>query len=651
MSIIIDDPTPQLTKLNGSVGRFQLPNNPFTLRYLQTSVSASIPGSHQHKLLEEIKPIRDRLDISNIRTVNDILQRDVDDSRVARDIIPYLLSTRNKPVFFPSIVVVLFPKENFTRNRNYYPLKEEVQNHVNYEDFWTYRDLLDSTGNKTGLGELSLNLFRTNPLAIDGQHRTAAFRWLSEIDNNGSRIYDNFYSKLTKPENFDSDLPVTILWFEHADNNDTKRINIKDISRDIFIDINQSSQQISKSRHILMNNNSPSEFVTRRFYELLASKGYKANDELNLMYSGFDYPYNVSNNIAWSHYTMFVPEIISYSFGWLLFAKRHFFTNLSNDKVNEPKKHSGSDFFELIVGEGNLGLYISKTVDIEEQVSQIINPERERDLLIKLSQNFLPNIYSHLNSNGLYKAVFETITEISENFEDPQRIPYSASASRDAWNHMYLGAEGLFYIVNNSSNPGATDYKQASRDIESEFISILGRKLDLDLKETAKILKSIQSVAYLVGYLAALNYFTDRYDSFARAAGVTADLNEKIDWDIYLKAIDFMKTDYIKNVDPKTWPAYRNIYLRVAHHFDDSVYADPANECIERNLEKFYLADFIKDYGKEKQYTNSQLKKDIDTAQFNLIDLDTYEFMIESSERKTKERMLDIFGEDVYISN
>ena len=97
--------------------------------------------------------------------------------------------------------------------------------------------------------------------------------------------------------------------------------------------------------------------------------------------------------------------------------------------------------------------------------------------------------------------------------------------------------------------------------LKDAFISILSRRLDLDLKETAKMLKKHPSVAYLVGYLAALNYFTDRYDSFAEAAGVTEDLNEKIDWDVYLKAIDLMKIDYIKNVDPKTWPAYRNIYL------------------------------------------------------------------------------------------
>ena len=42
----------------------------------------------------------------------------------------------------------------------------------------------------------------------------------------------------------------------------------------------------------------------------------------------------------------------------------------------------------LLLGEGNLGLYISRTVDIEEQVSQIINPDKERDLLISLSAEF-----------------------------------------------------------------------------------------------------------------------------------------------------------------------------------------------------------------------------------------------------------------------
>lgn len=647
--ITIQEPTTQLTTLNGSIGKFKLPNNPFVLKYFQTSVSAKVPGSHEHKLLEEIKPIRDRMDISNISTVNDILQRDIDDSRIARDIIPYLLVTKRQPVFFPSIVVVLFPRENFSLRDNYYPKATAIEGGVNYEDYWKYEDLPDTAGNATGLVKLQLNLYKAHPLAIDGQHRTAAFRWLSQIDSNNSRIYDNFYSGLNQPDSFDSDLPVTILWFEHEESED--EIKIKNIAREIFIDINQSSQQISKSRHILMNNNSPSEFVTRRFYELLASKGYKANEELNLMYSGFDYPYDVSGNITWSSHTLFVPEIISYSFGWLLFAKRHFFSNLSNDKVNEPKKHSGSDFFELIVGEGNFEQFIHKKIDIEGSENQVINTVREKNLKVALSQNLLPNIYRHINSNGLYKAIFSTVNTISENFNSSNKSPYTTPATRDAWKHMYLGAEGLYYIVNNSKNPGARDYQIATKTIESEFLFILSEKLSISLSETKQLLKSMQSVAYLVGYLAALNYFTDRHDSFHEAANTTEQINEEIDWSIYLKALEIFKKDYIKSVDPKTWPSYRNIYLRVAHHYSKNVYQDEKTEALERNLEDFYLRDFLKDHAKEVQVTNAQLKKDIDNKNFIHIKRDDYEYMIEASIDKTRTQINELFGPDSYITS
>lgn len=647
--ITIQEPTTQLTTLNGSIGKFKLPNNPFVLKYFQTSVSAKVPGSHEHRLLEEIKPIRDRMDISNISTVNDILQRDIDDSRIARDIIPYLLVTKRQPVFFPSIVVVLFPRENFSSRDNYYPKATAIEGGVNYEDYWKYENLPDTAGNATGLVKLQLNLYKAHPLAIDGQHRTAAFRWLSQIDSNNSRIYDNFYSGLNQPESFDSDLPVTILWFEHEESED--EIKIKNIAREIFIDINQSSQQISKSRHILMNNNSPSEFVTRRFYELLASKGYKANEELNLMYSGFDYPYDVSGNITWSSHTLFVPEIISYSFGWLLFAKRHFFSNLSNDKVNEPKKHSGSDFFELIVGEGNFEQFIHKKIDIEGSENQVINTVREKNLKVALSQNLLPNIYRHINSNGLYKAIFSTVNTISENFNSSDESPYTTPATRDAWKHMYLGAEGLYYIVNNSKNPGARDYQIATKTIESEFLFILSEKLSISLSETKQLLKSMQSVAYLVGYLAALNYFTDRYDSFHEAANTTEHINEEIDWSIYLKALEIFKKDYIKSVDPKTWPSYRNIYLRVAHHYSNNVYQDEKTEALERNLEDFYLRDYLKDHAKEVQVTNAQLKKDIDNENFIHINRENYEYMIEASIDKTRTKINELFGPDSYITS
>jgi len=279
----------------------------------------------------------------------------------------------------------------------------------------------------------------------------------------------------------------------------------------------------------------------------------------------------------------------------------------------------------------------------------VINTVREKNLIVALSQNLLPNIYRHINSNGLYRAIFSTVSIISENFKTSDQLPYTTPATRDAWKHMYLGAEGLFYIVNNSKNQGARDYQLAARSIENEFIFILSEKLQISTSETKQLLKSMQSVAYLVGYLASLNYFTDRYDSFHEAANETERINEEIDLSIYLKALESLKKDYIKSVDPKTWPSYRNIYLRVAHHFSTNVYQNEETEALERNLEAFYLKDFLKDYAKEKQVTNVQLKKDIDTESFTLIELDTYENMIEASVHKTRTKIDEIFGSGSYI--
>ena len=78
----------QYTKLYGIVEQ-HLFQNKYSLTYFQTSISSRNPGSAQYKFLKELVPAGIEA-ISEIQTMDDVLQRDIDDSRIARDMIPYL---------------------------------------------------------------------------------------------------------------------------------------------------------------------------------------------------------------------------------------------------------------------------------------------------------------------------------------------------------------------------------------------------------------------------------------------------------------------------------------------------------------------------------------------------------------------------------
>ena len=134
------------------------------------------------------------------------------------------------------------------------------------------------------------------PLVIDGQHRTAGFRFVSgSMDFDGkNRVFEPFYNaqKAERPPHLEADLPITLVWFERLTTD--SEVKVKDFARSMFVDINQSSQQISASRKILLDEQRPSGFLTRCFYNMIAHRSkFSIGQDISLFHSGFDYPYDL----------------------------------------------------------------------------------------------------------------------------------------------------------------------------------------------------------------------------------------------------------------------------------------------------------------------------------------------------------------------
>ena len=295
-------------QLHGTIGEFETNNSNIVIKYFSTIANNREEGSSYHDLLKRLSPMREKTETSSIEDLQQLLQRDLNDNRVAKELIPYLINKdhiKSHVTFFPSILSVLMPSD-FLHSRNNseidvkYPKAtyDKTKNEYSYEGRWTYEQYRDDDGNNIPLARISINLSKTEIIVIDGQHRSNAFRAISRsFDGKGkNQIYQNFYSHLEHdlPAKLNADLPVTLIWFESKNTEETQ-IKPELISRQLFIDVNNTSKYISTSRLILLNDKNPSSLLTRFFYSYIAENYRFKNTSLSLFHSGFDYDDNLKN--------------------------------------------------------------------------------------------------------------------------------------------------------------------------------------------------------------------------------------------------------------------------------------------------------------------------------------------------------------------
>src|SRR5690349_10228487 len=96
----------------GSYGEFSVGAGGSQIRaqYLLTKIRPGQQGHWENQLASHMAPWREIFQIEEL-SFDELIQRDLDDSRVAHDLIPYLLGeTGQHARFFPPILAVLVPK-------------------------------------------------------------------------------------------------------------------------------------------------------------------------------------------------------------------------------------------------------------------------------------------------------------------------------------------------------------------------------------------------------------------------------------------------------------------------------------------------------------------------------------------------------------
>ena len=267
---------PNKISVYGSFGEFTIgdsSSSTIRAKYILTKIKPGNDGTPECELASQMLPWRE---IFNVEELNfdELLQRDLDDSRVAHDLIPYLLGeSGNRAKFFPPILAVIVPRKSVGSGiEGFYPPR-------NAHEEWVeeYGDLFDFEQMKwadepTPLAQLSYNRQRSAFIIVDGQHRAMAVlalhRQLNE--NWGDNPFVSYYNHISvTPEQVKNiELPTCIIYFPdlHEGNSDLQEegIDLNFVCREIFLVVNRSAKTVSTSRELLLDDTDIAAHLMRR---------------------------------------------------------------------------------------------------------------------------------------------------------------------------------------------------------------------------------------------------------------------------------------------------------------------------------------------------------------------------------------------------
>ena len=273
----------------GSFGEFTIGDSSNTLRarYLLTKIRPGNDGTWECELASQMRPWREVFNLEQLSS-DELLQRELDDSRVAHDLIPYLLGeSGNRAKFFPPILAVIVPRKQVGSGiEGFYPAREaqgsSVEHYGNLFDF----ERIEWGGELTPLARLNYNRQRAAFIIVDGQHRAMAVLALHrQLNQNwGDNAFASYYEHIkVTPEQVKSiELPTCIIYFPDLhDGNPLPReqgINLNSVCREVFLVVNRSAKRVSTVREHLLDDEDIAARLMRRTLSTLKNRGEEQGD-------------------------------------------------------------------------------------------------------------------------------------------------------------------------------------------------------------------------------------------------------------------------------------------------------------------------------------------------------------------------------------
>jgi hypothetical protein len=285
----------QKTNIFGTYGEFSVgaPDRRVRAQFLLTKIRPGSEGAWENELAAQMVPWREVFNAEEM-TFDELLQRDLDDSRVANDLIPYLLGEKGAFArFFPPILAVIVPRNpNKSGIVNYYPEPTaKDSSKLSYGDLFDF-SVYQVEGQASPLGVLSYTRQKTAFVIVDGQHRAMAVLALHRqlTQSWGSTPFASYYQHLmvTAEDVKQIELPVCVVFFPdiHDSSEDFKSrgIDLRMVCREIFLVVNRNAKEVSKSRELLLDDDDFAARMMRRTLSKLKGRG-EDNSNLARIYS------------------------------------------------------------------------------------------------------------------------------------------------------------------------------------------------------------------------------------------------------------------------------------------------------------------------------------------------------------------------------
>jgi len=386
-------------KLVGLFGHFKTFES-YDLYYLMTSINIS-------RLKDSLHIAADALDFTNV-DFDELIQRDIDYTRVEDDIVEnYLKAGKNKVLFFPPLIVTLLATEDGKPVKQYMKLDEMVDSNYIIKT-WDNKFRLklpiakNDTANKicaSGKEHSYINYAATieyNPnnikvVAIDGQHRLAAIKMLAE--NEKDNTLDNI------------DIPICVFFTPDATIDNVTHQDLRSNMRELFITINKTSRNVSGHFLVLLNDHSLSSLCVRDFANKLKGESDNPIDSKLHILEWNQREERKANQLD-KPYSITTVSIIASA------LDRYVFTNKDKDRRVSP-----NIFLKLSEIEHDLAEYGDD--DSSSNISEGIVSASLKELLLGQVEKYItPSLYEIFTSPSFYKKKIDEFKKGVEELDD-----------------------------------------------------------------------------------------------------------------------------------------------------------------------------------------------------------------------------------------
>ncbi|MDW4909427.1 DNA sulfur modification protein DndB [Streptomyces sp. ADMS] len=347
--------------VQGTWGSFDTPAG--RVDYIMTKARLGGPSdTPERQLTKSLAPVREVMDAGDL-DFNQLLQRDLDDHRVAVNLIPYLLKPQAiGPAFFPPIVAVLLPFQD-GRPTSFSALGDSAT--VRDDDamwqeeragsaFQIHRLLgADDKPHAANVGKLWWNQSEARLVVLDGQHRAMALLAVERTISNSWKgsagvRFRSFYEHQVKQALQDHsateldlakvEVPVTVCWFPQ-ETGETSRPH--EAARKLFVDVNKEARPPSESRIILLSDAELANVLTRSMLSELRSRSDASY--LPLYAVEYDNPeVNTSRTARWSVMTNI--NLLKMAVNRCVFGPAKYLTNVAQMSGGRESPKDRDDF-------------------------------------------------------------------------------------------------------------------------------------------------------------------------------------------------------------------------------------------------------------------------------------------------------------------